>query len=59
MLEYEKIILQEIGGLEECRDSYQMREVVVHPYLGLPIDEVQKNVVESDKATTFSSRDLV
>lgn len=53
MLEYDRIVWQEIGGLEERGASYQLREVAVHPSLGLPIDEVQTNVVVARQATTF------
>lgn len=37
MLEYDRTVLQEIGGLEEHRASYQSREVAMHPYLVYPL----------------------
>ena len=45
MLEYDRIVWYAIGGLEECGVSYQAKEMIVHPSLGLPIDEVQTDVV--------------
>ena len=54
MLEYDKTVWNEIGGLEEHGVSYQAREMVVYPYLGLLIDEVQTCVVEDSQTTTFS-----
>lgn len=53
MLEYDRTVWQEIGGLEECGASYQSREVAVHTSLGLPIDEVQIDVVGARQATIF------
>jgi len=54
MLGYDKTILQEIGGLEECRVFYQTREVAMHPSFGLPIDGLQTDVMATGKAATFS-----
>lgn len=45
MFAYDRIVRQDIGGLEEREDSYQARGMEVHPYLGLPINEMQTNVV--------------
>jgi len=56
MLEHDKTIWQEIGGLEERGVSYQAREMVVHPSLGLPIDEVQTGVAAASRAATFSGK---
>ena len=53
MLEYDRTVWQEIGGLEERGFSYQMREMAVHPYLGLPIDEVKTSVVAASRVATF------
>lgn len=45
MLEYDRIVWQDIDGLEEHGFSYLAREMAVHPSLGLPIDKVQTYVV--------------
>lgn len=54
MLEYDRTVWQEIGGLEEHGVSYQAREMAVHPSLRLHIDEVQTDVVAAIRAATFS-----
>ena len=53
MLEYGKKILQRIGGLEECGVSYLERETIVHPSMGLTIDEVKTQVVPAIIVATF------
>lgn len=56
MLEYDRRAWQDISGLEEHGVSYQTREMTVNPSLGLPINEVQTNVVEASRAIAFSGR---
>jgi len=58
VLEFDRTILQETSRLEEHGFSYQMREMAVHPYLGIPIDEVQTDVVECRNVVEFPSSSL-
>ena len=58
LLEPNKATLQEIGRLEEHRVSSQMSgdilEMVVHPSLGRPIDEVRANAQIAGRAARHS-----
>lgn len=53
VLESDRIVLQEVGRLEKHGDPCQMREMVVHSSLGLPIDELQTDATTTNKVATF------